>query len=31
MAQGIRYPDEFKQEAVNQITIHGYAVSEVAH
>lgn len=30
MAQGIRYPDEFKQEAVNQVIIHGYAVSEVA-
>lgn len=30
MGIGIRYTDEFKQEAVNQIVIHGYDVAEVA-
>jgi transposase len=30
MGTGIRYTDEFKQEAVNQIIIHGYEVTDVA-
>ena len=30
MAKGIRYSDEFKQEAVNQVVIHGYSVVDVA-
>ena len=30
MAKGIRYSDEFKQEAVNQVVIHGYRVADVA-
>lgn len=30
MGKGIRYSDEFKQEAVNQVSVHGYSVSEVA-
>ena len=30
MGKGIRYSDEFKQEAVNQVTIHGYPVNDVA-
>ncbi|WP_417763100.1 transposase [Shewanella sp.] len=30
MGKGIRYSTEFKQEAVNQITVHGYAVADVA-
>ena len=30
MAKGIRYSDEFKQEAVNQVVIHGYSVADVA-
>jgi transposase len=30
MGKGIRYSDEFKQEAVNQVAIHGYAVNDVA-
>ena len=30
MSKGYRYSDEFKQEAVNQVTIHGYAVVDVA-
>lgn len=30
MAKGIRYTDEFKQEAVNQIVKHGYDVAEVS-
>ena len=30
MGKGIRYSDEFKQEAVNQVVIHGYSVLEVA-
>ncbi len=31
MGTGIRYSDEFKQEAVNQIVIHGYEVAEVCY
>ena len=30
MHKGIRYTDEFKQEAVNQVVVHGYTVSEVS-
>ncbi|QPG04604.1 transposase [Salinimonas marina] len=30
MGKGIRYSDEFKQEAVNQVVIHGYSVADVA-
>jgi len=30
MAKGIRYTDEFKQEAVNQIIKHGYDTAEVS-
>ncbi|WP_312845500.1 transposase [Vibrio cholerae] len=30
MAKGSRYTDEFKQEAVNQVVQHGYAVNDVA-
>lgn len=30
MAKGIRYTDEFKQEAVNQVVVHGYPVLEVS-
>ena len=30
MGSGIRYSNEFKQEAVNQVVIHGYKVAEVA-
>lgn len=30
MAKGIRYSDEFKQEAVNQVVIHGYSVADVS-
>lgn len=30
MAKGIRYSEEFKQEAVNQVIHHNYPVSEVA-
>lgn len=30
MSRGIRYTDEFKQEAVNQVVNHGYAVLEVS-
>ena len=30
MGKGIRYTDEFKQEAVNQVVTHGYPVSEVS-
>ncbi len=30
MGKGIRYSDEFKQEAVNQVVVHGYSVTEVA-
>ena len=29
MSKGCRYSDEFKQEAVNQVTVHGYAVVDV--
>lgn len=31
MGKGIRYSDEFKQEAVNQVVIHGYSVADVAN
>ena len=30
MGRGIRYTDEFKQEAVDQVVVHGYAVLEVS-
>ena len=30
MSKGIRFTDEFKQDAVTQIVERGYAVSEVA-
>ena len=30
MDKGIRYSDEFKQEAVNQVIVHGYAVHDVS-
>ena len=30
MGKGIRYADEFKQEAVNQVVVHGYSVAEVS-
>ena len=30
MGKGIRYSDEFKQEAVNQVVIHGYSVLDVS-
>ena len=30
MGTGIRYRNEFKQEAVNQVIVHGYDVAEVA-
>ena len=30
MGKGIRYTDEFKQEAVNQVVVHGYSVNEVS-
>jgi transposase len=30
MGKGIRYSEEFKQEAVNQVTAHGYPVNDVA-
>ena len=30
MGKGIRYTDEFKQEAVNQVVIHGYPAREVS-
>ena len=30
MSKGYRYSDEFKQEAANQVTVHGYAVVDVA-
>ena len=30
MGKGYRYADEFKQEAVHQVTVHGYAVVDVA-
>lgn len=30
MPRGSRYSDEFKQEAVNQVTVNAYPVNEVA-
>ena len=30
MGTGIRYTNEFKQEVVNQVSVHGYDVAEVA-
>jgi Transposase. len=30
MGKGIRYSDEFKQEAVNQVSVHDYSVAEVS-
>lgn len=30
MSKGVKYTKEFKQEAVNQVTIHGYSVNEVS-
>lgn len=30
MSKGTRYNDEFKQEAVNQVIVHGYSVADVA-
>ena len=30
MGKGIRYTDEFKHEAVNQVVVHGYPVYEVS-
>lgn len=30
MGKSIRYTDEFKQEAVNQVVVHGYPVLEVS-
>ena len=30
MGRGIRYTDEFKQEAVNQVVVHGYPVLAVS-
>lgn len=30
MKKGIRYTEEFKQEAVNQVIIHGYPVLDVS-
>ena len=30
MGRGTRYNDEFKQEAVNQVVVHGYTVSDVS-
>ena len=30
MGKRIRYSDEFKQEAVNQVVVHGYPVLEVS-
>ncbi len=30
MSKGIRCSDEFKQEAVNQVVVHGYSVADVA-
>ncbi|WP_353413956.1 hypothetical protein [Arenicella sp. 4NH20-0111] len=28
MGKGIRYNDELKQDAVNQVVLHGYSVSQ---
>lgn len=30
MGKGTRYNDEFKQEAVNQVEVHGYSVADVS-
>jgi len=30
MGKGTRYNDEFKQEAVNQVVLHGYSVTDVS-
>ena len=30
MGRGTRYNNEFKQEAVNQVVVHGYSVSDVS-
>ena len=30
MGKGIRYSGEFKQEAVNQVVIHGYSILDVS-
>jgi transposase len=30
MGKGIRYTDEFRQEAVNQVEVHDYPVYEVS-
>lgn len=30
MSRGIRFTDEFKQDAVEQVVERGYAISEVA-
>ena len=30
MSRGIRHTDEFKQEAVNQVALHGYSVLDVS-
>ena len=30
MGKGIRYTDEFKQETVNQVVVHGYSVAQVS-
>jgi transposase len=30
MGKGVRYTDEFKQEAVNPVVVHGYSVLEVS-
>lgn len=30
MGKGIRYTDEFKREAVNQVVVHGYSVLDVS-
>ena len=30
MGTGIRYTDEIKQEAVNQVVVHGYSVLDVS-
>ena len=30
MGKGTRYNDEFKQEAVNQVVVHGYSVADVS-
>ncbi len=30
MSRGIRYTNEFKQEAVNQVVLHGYSVLGVS-